>query len=193
MDTRVRTPSEQQYAEHTQKDAALATDETSDSAAAAKGLTLPGKIALFLGFPLLVGILGLYFAFLETRKKPERELSLDQDFIMPFLLALAMVTVIGLQTQGYTSRKLKPIVAWPKVKRVKKVVYKKKGDDVNEEDKKTKWKRFRVGGQMKKVHVQKRSELSSKKLFRERTLRSSMYQEKGYLQEYFLVMRSLLE
>lgn len=57
-------------------------------------------------------------------------MDLDQDFVVPFLLAVAMVVVIFIQTNGFSAKEMKPIVKWPKVKRVKKYV--KKGE---EEDK----------------------------------------------------------
>ncbi len=62
-----------------------------------------------------------YFASL---KDPQRTVDLDRDFIMPFLLGLAMVVVVGMQTNGFPTRETKPLVQWPKVKRVRKVVLK---------------------------------------------------------------------
>ena len=120
-----------EYTKHTEQDAALKQEDDDVSSAMTtpgQGLTLIGKIAVFLGFPMTVGFIGLYISFLETVKDPTQELSIDQDFIMPFLLALAMVTVIGLQTNGYSQKKIKPLVPWPKVKRVKRIVRKKKSE-----------------------------------------------------------------
>ncbi|CAB9505423.1 expressed unknown protein [Seminavis robusta] len=48
------------------------------------------RLAVFIAFPSLVGCLGLYMGYLESRRKPERKLSMEVDFIMPFLLALSM-------------------------------------------------------------------------------------------------------
>ena len=95
-----------------------------------KGLSTIGKFAVFLGFPITMGMLGLYMSYLETLRRPEKELSLDQDFVMPFLLALAMAVVIGIQTSNFTTSKVQPLVAWPKVKRVKRIkkVYKSQRD-----------------------------------------------------------------
>ena len=109
------------------------TTDPADTAATnepPKGLSTVGKLAVFFGFPVTMGMLGLYLSYLETLRRPEKELSLDQDFVMPFLLALAMVVVIGIQTAGYTTSKVQPLVAWPKVKRVKRVkhVYKNEKD-----------------------------------------------------------------
>lgn len=116
-----------------------ATDkETSESKetqeANGEGLTFLGRVGLFLLFPLVTGIVGMYFAFLQQKKDPSRELSFDQDFVMPFLLSLAMVIVIGFQTNGFRSRKVKPLVQWPKVKRVKKIVHRKNGQIISAED-----------------------------------------------------------
>jgi hypothetical protein len=121
-------------------DAAVQKSNETDTAAAAaaavvvpaskKGLTLLGKFGIFFGFPLSMGMVGLYLAFLETHKVKGRELSFDQDFVVPFLLALAMAIVIGFQTGGYSSSEVTPLIPWPKVKRVKKVVYKNKQGEI---------------------------------------------------------------
>ena len=95
------------------------------------GLTFLGKLGLFLGFPFLVGLLGLYAGYSDSRKEPDRKVDLDRDFIMPFLLALAMVVVIGMQTNGFAKKEVNPLVKWPKVKRVKKFV--RKGEEGEEE------------------------------------------------------------
>jgi hypothetical protein len=115
-------------------DAALPVPDATDRAVAAskKGLTFLGKLGIFLGFPLVAGMAGLYLAFLESQKRKDRELSFDQDFVVPFLLALAMAIIIGFQTGGYTSSSVTPLIPWPKVKRVKKIIYKnKKGEIVS--------------------------------------------------------------
>jgi hypothetical protein len=125
-------------AQHVQADPALQKPEETDTAAAAaaaankKGLTFMGKLGIFFGFPLTAGMAGLYLAFLETKKEKDRELSFDQDFVVPFLLALAMAIIIGIQTGGYTATTITPLIPWPKVKRVKKIIYKnKKGEIVS--------------------------------------------------------------
>jgi hypothetical protein len=119
-----------------EKDAALQKADETDTTAAAptskskKGLTFLGKLGIFFGFPLSMGMVGLYMAFLETRKDKGRELSFDQDFVVPFLLALAMAVVIGFQTGGYTNSEVTPLIPWPKVKRVKKIIYKNKKGEI---------------------------------------------------------------
>jgi len=109
------------YAQH-------AESEPQEPAEKRKGLTFIGKLGLFIGFPTCVGVLGLYMSYLETFRTEGHKLSIDRDFVMPFLLSLAMTVVIGLQTSGYKENKVKPLVPWPKVKRVKKVVKAKKED-----------------------------------------------------------------
>jgi hypothetical protein len=123
-------------AQHAEADVALQkADETAAAApapapASKKGLTFLGKLGIFFGFPLSMGMVGLYLAFLETRKDKDRELSFDQDFVVPFLLALAMAVVIGFQTRGYSSSEVTPLIPWPKVKRVKKIIYKNKKGEI---------------------------------------------------------------
>ena len=97
------------------------SDEASAHAQGGPGLTWIGRILIFLGFPTCVGFLGLYLAYLENRRKPEREMSFDVDFVVPFLLALTFIIVIGFQTRGFTSQKFEPLVQWPKVRK-KKVI-----------------------------------------------------------------------
>lgn len=118
------------FARHAQQDEALRSDENADAASdgASSGLSISGRIMVFLIFPVTCGTIGLYMGYLESLRKPERKISFDQDFVMPFLLAIAMVAVLFFQTGGFSSNKVKPIVAWPKVRRVKKIVRKKKGE-----------------------------------------------------------------
>jgi hypothetical protein len=120
-------------AQHAKADAALQKADEVDTAPASKGkkgLTFLGKLGIFFGFPLSMGVVGLYMAFLETRKNKDRELSFDQDFVVPFLLALAMAVVIGFQTGGYANSEVTPLIPWPKVKRVKKIIYKNKKGEI---------------------------------------------------------------
>lgn len=85
-------------------------------------MSLFSKVAIFIFFPLLVGLLGLYSAFLKGRNEPGWKISLDRDFLTPFLLAMAVVIVVGIQTAGFKSKSVQPIVAWPNVKPVQKIV-----------------------------------------------------------------------
>jgi len=129
------------FAQHTVADSALQAPAASSNGqqqqhtTSKHGLTVVGRVAVFLLFPTAVGLLGLYVAWVESRRKKDKQLSLDRDFVLPFLLALAFVFVIGLQTGGFRTGKAEPLIAWPKVKRVKKVVVvkKPKGERIKEE------------------------------------------------------------
>jgi hypothetical protein len=85
-----------------------------------KGMTMAGRVAIFLGFPTLVGLIGMYIGYND----PSRELKFDSDFAVPFMLALSMTLVIGFQTRGYTKDKPDPMVLWPKVRKRRRVVHK---------------------------------------------------------------------
>jgi len=91
------------------------------------------RIVLFIVFPVMAGCMGMCAAHLEHRRKPEREIDFDSDFMMPFLLGLVFVIVVGFQTRGYTTDKVEPIVKWPKVRR-KKVVRTVKENGEGDED-----------------------------------------------------------
>lgn len=135
-----KTTNEEQnaFAQHAAADSALKSSDQQQqqqSQSGGRGLTFLGRIAVFLLFPTVVGVLGLYFAWLEARRKPEKKhLSLDRDFVLPFLLALAFACVIGLQTGGFRAAQARPLIAWPKVRRVKKVVKKKKQNGNNKKE-----------------------------------------------------------
>ena len=70
---------------------------------------------------------GLGVSYLKTLRsrydKDEKphEVSFDNDFIMPFLLCLALVVVLGIQTKGFTTRERTGAFQWPKTRVVKKV------------------------------------------------------------------------
>ena len=83
-----------------------------------------GRVAVFLIFPAVVGGLSLLTALLQGRHYPEHELNLDRDFIYPFMLALSLSILIGFQTRGFSKEKPESLIAWPKVKKQKKIVHK---------------------------------------------------------------------
>ena len=87
-------------------------------------MTVSGRFAVFLGFPTLVGLFGLYTGYIMKRNDPTKELSFDIDFALPFMLALSFTLVIAYQTRGYTQDKPDPLVLWPKVKKRRKIVHK---------------------------------------------------------------------
>lgn len=82
-------------------------------------MSLAGRVGIFLVFPLVMGAVGLYFSHLEAQRKPEKVLSVARDFAVPFLLALAVVVVIGLRTEGYAQTNIDPLAPWSKVERVR--------------------------------------------------------------------------
>jgi hypothetical protein len=68
------------------------------------------------------------FGFLMSyaRKKlfdETAEVNFDTDFIIPFLLTFVVVTVIMIQTNGFSSE-AKAVVAWPKLVKKKKIIRK---------------------------------------------------------------------
>jgi hypothetical protein len=97
-----------------------------------KGLTFLGKLSVYIGFPLTVGVSGLIFASIEHAQNPQsREIVVEKDFILPFLLALTLVIVLGIQSSNFSGRP-EPLIKWPKVRKVKKIVYhNKKGEIID--------------------------------------------------------------
>ena len=129
--TKAEDESSSAFAKHADQDDALRHDEmsaTKESNEASNGLSISGRIMVFIVFPITCGTIGLYMGYLESLRRAERKISFDQDFVIPFLLAVAMAVVLFFQTAGFSSNKVKPVVAWPKVRRVKKIVKKKKGE-----------------------------------------------------------------
>lgn len=113
------------FSEHTQQDSALSSSrQLADAGAVHRRMSLFGKMLIFLLFPTLMGFAGLYIGYLETsRENADRELSFDQDFALPFALALGLALAIFLQTGGFSLMKPKPLISWPKVKKRKKVIH----------------------------------------------------------------------
>ena len=106
-----------------------------------KQMTLASRVALFFIFPTFVGGCGLMFAYLQIKfpdesEKKTRKINFDRDFIYPFLMSLALVVVIAIQTGGFSSYTAAPLVSWPKVIKQVTVVRKKVylDDDGNEVD-----------------------------------------------------------
>jgi hypothetical protein len=113
------------FSDHTQDDAALAAPEQDKSPKDdLQGLTFLGRLTIFLLFPTSIGLLGLYTGYLTKRDDPDLKLSFDSDFAYPFVLALTLAIVVGFRTGGFKSATAKPLVAWPKVKKRRKIVHK---------------------------------------------------------------------
>ena len=91
-------------------------------------MRLRNRVIVFMIFPVSMGLLGLYMAHLN---QDQRQMSFDKDFMMPFLLAEGMVVVIYIQTNGFKQGRVQPLLHWPKVKRVKKVVHRHRNNSNN--------------------------------------------------------------
>lgn len=108
-------------------------------------MTIASRVALFFVLPTFVGGCGLLFSYIQIRFPDNdagdtpKTLNFDRDFIYPFLMALALVVVIAIQTGGFSSYTAAPLVAWPKVVKQVTVVRKKVylDDDGNEIDEAT--------------------------------------------------------
>mmetsp|Transcript_1739 Transcript_1739/g.4191 ORF Transcript_1739/g.4191 Transcript_1739/m.4191 type:complete len:154 (-) Transcript_1739:233-694(-) len=90
-------------------------------------MSLMARFVLFLCLPTFMGMCGLGVSYLKTMRssygKDEKphEVSFDNDFVMPFLLSLALVVVLGMQTKGFTTSERKGAFQWPKARVVKKI------------------------------------------------------------------------
>ncbi len=118
---------EETFVKHSSEDSALADtrSNSTDIQSGSRTTTFLGKVLIFLIFPTMMGIMGLYLGYIETsREGAKRELSFDQDFALPFALTLALCVVIGFQTGGFTISTPKSLIAWPKVKKRTKIVHK---------------------------------------------------------------------
>jgi len=104
--------------------------ESSRRSPSERTMPIRNKFIVFVVFPTVVGLTGMYLGYLDRRNRQKGEISFDSDFVMPFLLALAMTIVIYLQTNGFSRGQAKPLIQWPRVKRIKKVVYKNKKGEI---------------------------------------------------------------
>jgi len=98
--------------------------------------TSAAKLVIFLCLPTLAGMVGLYSAYLAQFDTPDRKMTIEADFGLPFMLTLLLVVVVGFQTSGYGSNQVKPLIRWPKKKKTRKVIHKhvvknSGGDDVD--------------------------------------------------------------
>ena len=99
-----------------------------------KSLTFPGKVVVFFLFPMLVGLAGMLAVYLD-KSDPDRKLRIERDFALPFSITLLLTVVVGLQTNGFSS-KPQPLVRWPKVRKQRRVrhVHVVKGQDLSAVD-----------------------------------------------------------
>lgn len=82
-----------------------------------------GKVTVFIGFPTACGFLGLFLSYLQSFRELDRDISFDRDFSGPFLLGLAAAAVVAIRTSMFRASPMKSAILWPKVGRVKKIVY----------------------------------------------------------------------
>jgi len=84
------------------------------------------RVTLFFILPFCVGSFAFVLSYINKKVLEDGkagELNFDTDFIIPFLLSFVVVSVVMVQTKGFSS-KAKPIVSWPKVRKKRKVVRK---------------------------------------------------------------------
>ena len=87
-------------------------------------LLLKSRVSLFLVLPFSVGSFGYLSSYAKMKIFPDgHEVNFDTDFIIPFLMTFVVVSVVMIQTQGF-KREAKPLVAWPKLVKKKKIVRK---------------------------------------------------------------------
>lgn len=59
------------------------------------------RIFLFLGVPIAFGLFGFAIAYVEKIKDKEYEVDVTRDFVWPWALGMAFVTVVGFRTGGF--------------------------------------------------------------------------------------------
>lgn len=120
------------FEKHAIDKAALA-DPAPKSRYIGRDMNLFGKVAVFLVVPTCCGLIALYVAFLETYRKPDRKLSIESDFALPFMLTLFMSIVIWIRTGGFASSDVEPFIKMPKIQKKRKIIHKYivKGQDPN--------------------------------------------------------------
>ena len=132
------------YAKHAKEDSALAGASATPAASSTSATTpnttttLIGRLLIFVGFPFFVGMIGLYSGYISHKANPDtvREMRIDTDFALPFIIALSMVLVIWFQTKGLAKdhMKPKPLISWPKTIKRKKIIHKHVVVEKNSED-----------------------------------------------------------
>jgi hypothetical protein len=117
--------SESKFTKHAQSDPALSSGPSDSEQVNSKGgITILGRISVFLIFPSIVGGLSLLVGLLSKHKNAEYQLNLDRDFVFPFFLALSLVLLITFQTKGFSKYKPDALMKWPKVKKQRRVIHK---------------------------------------------------------------------
>lgn len=112
-------------------------------------MSLLARFLIFAFIPSFTGLAGLGISYLQIimqRRRGDSEeevqkVNFDQDFVTPFLLALALVIVLGFQTNGFSmdaGEKRRGAFVWPKARTVERVrrervVVDDDGDDKKEQ------------------------------------------------------------
>lgn len=101
-----------------------------DTPKASRGAKMPwvGRFLIFVFVPTFTGITGLGVSYLQALRNDQldegeepHEVDFDRDFVTPFLLAMALVIVLGFQTGGFRTRERKAAFAWPTARTVQRV------------------------------------------------------------------------
>jgi hypothetical protein len=70
------------------------------------GVTLLGGLCLYLAFPLSFASGGLLLSYLETKRndpeKPDHQVVLERDFVLPFLMVLSFIVCLAIQTRNFS-------------------------------------------------------------------------------------------
>lgn len=115
------------FAKH--KSAAIRNGNAENENRGAK-MSLLARFLIFVFVPSFTGLVGLGTSYLQSMRNEEgdedpHEVDFDRDFVTPFLLSLALVIVLGFQTNGFSGEPRRgerrgPFV-WPKARKVQKI------------------------------------------------------------------------
>lgn len=64
-------------------------------------MSLTSRVIVFLGVPILFGFSGFAVSYLQAMKDNLHEVDITRDFVWPWGLGMALVTVIGFRTGGF--------------------------------------------------------------------------------------------
>eukprot|EP00585_Thalassiosira_rotula_P013563 CAMPEP_0196131648 /NCGR_PEP_ID=MMETSP0910-20130528/1561_1 /TAXON_ID=49265 /ORGANISM="Thalassiosira rotula, Strain GSO102" /LENGTH=143 /DNA_ID=CAMNT_0041391131 /DNA_START=124 /DNA_END=555 /DNA_ORIENTATION=+ len=127
MSNSTTTPSSKAvFAKH--KSVAIQNDNNSNNAASGAKMSLVARFLIFIFIPSFTGFTGLGVSYLQ-QTRPQEEgvkphvVDFDRDFVTPFLLAMALVVVLGFQTGGFSNgpNNRTAALSWPKTRKVQRV------------------------------------------------------------------------
>mmetsp|Transcript_11890 Transcript_11890/g.21150 ORF Transcript_11890/g.21150 Transcript_11890/m.21150 type:complete len:150 (+) Transcript_11890:273-722(+) len=93
-------------------------------------MSLLARFLIFLFIPCFTGLSGYGISHLQSLRnssssssgEPQHVVDFDRDFVTPFLLALALVVVVGFQTSGFSNGDArKGAFSWPKARKVQRI------------------------------------------------------------------------